>query len=63
MSGQFVVHSFRHSLRDRLRSLECPSDVIDAIGGWQTAGVGHSYGNGYELRVLMGWLSKLVHKP
>ena len=63
VSGQFVVHSFRHSLRDRLRSLECPSDVIDAIGGWQTAGVGHSYGNGYELRVLMGWLSKLVHKP
>jgi hypothetical protein len=24
-----VVHSFRHSLRDRLRTVECPSDIID----------------------------------
>jgi len=22
-----------HSLRDRLRAVECPSDIIDAIGG------------------------------
>ena len=32
-----VIHSFRHSLRDRLRAVECPSDIIDAIGGWKTA--------------------------
>lgn len=30
-----VIHSFRHSLRDRLRALKCPSDAIDQIGGWQ----------------------------
>jgi len=36
-----VIHSFRHSLRDRLRAVECPLDIIDAIGGWKTAGVGH----------------------
>ena len=35
-----VVHSFRHSMRDRLRAVECPSEMIDQIGGWQTAGVG-----------------------
>ena len=28
-----VIHSFRHSLRDRLRAIECPADIIDAIGG------------------------------
>jgi integrase len=41
-----VIHSFRHSLRDRLRSVECPSDIIDAIGGWTTTGVGQRYGTG-----------------
>jgi integrase len=44
-----VVHSFRHSLRDRLRAVQCPSDMIDQIGGWSTAGVGQTYGEGYEL--------------
>ena len=44
-----VVHSFRHSLRDRLRAVQCPSDMIDQIGGWATAGVGQAYGEGYGL--------------
>ena len=39
-----VIHSFRHSMRDRLRAVECPADIIDAIGGWATAGVGQAYG-------------------
>ena len=26
-----------------------PSDMIDQIGGWTTAGVGQSYGEGYDL--------------
>ena len=29
-----VIHGFRHSMRDRLRAVECPSDLIDQIGGW-----------------------------
>ncbi len=36
-----VIHSFRQSLRDRLRAIECPADIIDAIGGWTTEGIGH----------------------
>ena len=28
------------------------SDIVDAIGGWKTSGVGHGYGNGYPLEVL-----------
>ena len=54
-----VIHSFRHSLRDRLRAVECPSDIVDAIGGWKTSGVGHGYGNGYPLDVLGRWLDKI----
>ena len=29
----FVFHSFRHSIRDRVVAVECPSDIIDAISG------------------------------
>ena len=53
-----VVHSFRHSIRDRLRAIECPSDIVDAIGGWRTAGVGQGYGEGYSLEVLKKWMSQ-----
>ena len=44
-----VVHSFRHSIRDRLRAERCPSDMIDQIGGWSAVGVGQGYGQGYGL--------------
>jgi integrase len=47
-----VIHSFRHSLRDRLRAVQCPSDMIDQICGWSTAGVGQSYGEWYELTFM-----------
>ena len=55
-----VVHSFRHSMRDRLRAIQCPSDIIDQIGGWQTAAFGQGYGKGYELDVLQNWLEKVM---
>ena len=44
-----TMHSFRHSMGDRLRAVECPSDVIDRIAGWATEGVGRDYGEGHEL--------------
>ena len=47
-----VIHSFRHSMRDRLRAVQCPSDMIDQIGGWTTASVGQGYGEGYDLEVI-----------
>ena len=53
-----VVHSFRHSMRDRLRVIECPAEIINQIGGWSTAGVGSSYGNGYRIEVLGRWMAK-----
>jgi len=54
-----VIHSFRHSLRDRLRTVECPSDIIDQIGGWATTSVGQGYGEGYPLKNLCQWMQHL----
>lgn len=48
-----VVHSFRHSMRYRLRAVQCPPDMIDQIGGWSTAGVGQGYGDGYPIQSTM----------
>ena len=55
-----VIHSFRHSMRDRIRAVECPSDIIDAIGGWTTTGVGQRYGTGQLLEVKAKWMDRLV---
>ena len=57
-----TMHSFRHSMRDRLRAVECPSDIIDQIGGWATNGVGQSYGRGYDLSILFKWLKTIQEK-
>ena len=55
-----VIHSFRHSMRDRLRAVECPSDIVDQIGGWSCSNVGQNYGAGYQLPVLQKWLQMIV---
>jgi len=34
--------------------------MIDQIGGWSTAGVGQSYGEGYSLDVSSEWLKSIV---
>ena len=55
-----TLHSFRHSMRDRLRSVQCPSDIADQIGGWTTSGVGQGYGAGYPINVLKEWMEKII---
>ena len=55
-----VVHSFKHSMRDRLRSVECPKEIIDQIGGWSSSDVGESYGDGFSLINLSEWVYKIV---
>ena len=59
----YTIHSFRHSMRDRLRAVECPSDVIDQIGGWLTVGVGASYGEGHNHQALTRWIVAIVEAP
>ena len=55
-----TVHSFRHSIRDRLRAVQCPADIADEIGGWSTEGVGQGYGNGFGLAITHSWLSRAI---
>ena len=45
----YVMHSLRHSMRDRLRAVQCPSEMIDQIGGWSKGSVGEGYGVGFAL--------------
>ena len=55
-----TMHSFRLSMRDRLRAVQCPADIADQIGGWATDGVGQGYGSGCPIEVLMDWMGKTV---
>ena len=57
INSEIVVHSLRHAMRDRLRNIECPVDIIDAIGGWSRGTIGDGYGLGYSLAVKYKWLS------
>jgi integrase len=55
--GGLTAHSLRHTMRDRLREVEAPLELIDQIGGWSTVGgVGSKYGQGYKAEVLRKWL-------
>ena len=47
-------------MRDILRAEECPSEIIDAIGGWKSAGVGNSYGDQLPLEVKHKWMNKII---
>ena len=46
-------------MRDRLRAVNCPSDMIDQIGGWSSGKVGEGYGEGYSLVRKWEWLRKI----
>ena len=56
----YVMHSFRHSMRDRLRAVNCPSEMIDQIGGWSKRSVGEGYGEGFEVGQLHAHLSDII---
>ena len=55
-----VIHSFRHSMRDRLRGVECPTEVIDQLGGWAKSSVGSRYGRGLNIAHLNRWIRLVV---
>jgi integrase len=51
-----TAHCLRHTFRDRLRSVECPMDLIDQIGGWKSvSSIGNSYGIGYQNSQILAW--------
>ena len=47
-------------MRDRLRAVECPADIVDQKGGWATGGVGQGYGSGYGLEVCDKWMNLIL---
>lgn len=53
-----TCHSLRHSMKDRLRAAQCPSEATDQLLGHRTPGVGARYGQGYPLEHLAEWLTK-----
>ena len=55
-----VIHGFRHAIRDRLRAVQCPSEIIDQIGGWSSGKIGEGYGEGHTIGGLKVYLSRLV---
>ena len=47
-------------MRDRLRAVECPKEIIDQIGGWSSSDVGESYGEGFPLSNLHKWCNRTI---
>ena len=58
-----VIHSFRHSFRDRLRNAGVQSEMIDQLGGWSKQSVGQGYGDGYHLASLRKAIGFLNSAP
>ena len=50
LTEEYVIHGFRHSMRDRLRAADVNPEIIDDICGWSSQSVGQSYGDGYSLK-------------
>ena len=46
-------------MRDRLRAVECPKEIVDQIGGWSSSDVGETYGDGFSLNILSDWMKKI----
>lgn len=55
-----TTHSFRHSMRDRLRNVNANKEIQDAVGGWGKIDMGEKYGQGYALKLLKEWLDKVM---
>lgn len=64
LKGRFegkTAHCLRHTFRDRLRAVECPLEMIDALGGWSSIGTaGSRYGRGFSLEHKRHWLERIA---
>ena len=47
-------------MRDRIRAVEYPSDLIDQIGRWLTRGLGSANGEGYAVKLRFKWQAKMA---
>jgi integrase len=54
-------YSFRHSLKDRLKAVECPEEMIDELVGHATGKP--KYGDGYGLKLKAKYLQAIALTP
>jgi hypothetical protein len=47
-------------MRDRLRAVNCPPEMIDQLGGWSRETIGQGYGEGYDLIIMNEYLVKVL---
>ena len=60
MAGILITHmAIRDALRDRLRAVQCPSEMIDRIGGWASGKIGEGYGEGFSMQACNYSLRKM----
>ncbi len=59
-SKQKSCHSFRHSVQDRLRDVQTPEELRNAICGWTNKGIGEGYGKGYTVTVLAEHMKRII---
>lgn len=57
-----VNHELRHTISDRLREVECPKPIMDAIEGHGKRDHSDGYGQGYSLKVKREWLDRVALK-
>ena len=55
-----TFHCFRHTMNDRLKEVECPEPIIEAICGWKKDGMVAHYGQGYSLAKKQDYLLKVA---
>jgi integrase len=56
-----TAHCLRHAFRDRLRAVECPIELLDALGGWSAVqGAGRRYGAGFTMQQKRSWLQRIA---
>jgi integrase len=58
--GGLTAHSLRHTMRDRLRAVAAPIEMIDQIGGWSSINTaGSKYGDGFSVDHIREWMDKI----
>lgn len=55
-----ALHSFRHTMADRLRNAGVLQHVMDSIGGWKTEGMSARYGVGFSLDTKLEAMRKAL---
>jgi integrase len=57
---EMTSHSFRHTMKDRLREASCPVDIQNAIQGHTNGSVAEKYGKGHSLKTMREWMHKVA---